>query len=687
MSTADLRNAILSFHTKLDQRQQVRRAQRIQRTKAEQETPGDSLSTFSLSPDVKAYFDMVMQSVMQNRQRFSVISSPVSKSVPPSEPTEDGISQSLHAPADVYDNKGENTPPATIENMTAPSPLVSRQVASSSIFLASLTEQWTKNEDIVPTGGAGQNLSPPVRACLYFMLSEFSLMSEELSARGTMSNALISKLKQAIQAYSEGRTTDTITLLRNALSSDPHNHTLLAILSQIFYQMAAGGQQNALPEARDAAQRSIIHSDKVKPQRLALYRYLAMATEREFGPERTLEWLRDTGFLHPSPLLNKEGFMSAKGLHLRGWALLAGISPALWNEDEFNALYKLVDSVIGGGALYLAWFRAPLLEFAMLQKSPPPIIMEIERLMRTSYMFYMETAQNMRQLPLQASPHPWFIRVRFLNSVTQICPVPTFDQILCMVSLDGLMWKEDAFPDQELQALLGDPSLSYWKLWALVVTPHRDVRQPYLLPAEETVNDGPLLTACDTMLQALKEAETQRVRPAIWEDLKPWMVRWQIDHLLAAGSGSNKPRTRFAPNLVPYSHFYRNWQDPIPVGILASEIITENAKRGAFASLFEVAAAFEGALRIIDDPVHGLIACQKRALQAAKQQNPKKFANINVDFGSVDGGKVMMGLLPLGALGGMAAIIQMSANWSQAVGLMLALAGLAGVVMVNLSKK
>lgn len=682
MSTADLRNAILTFHTKLDQRQQVRRTQRIQKSKAEQE-PADTLGAFSLSPDVKAYFDTIMQAVMRDRQRFGIPATPVTTQpmtavyAPPS-------------PSHAYAAEpmaGESIPSPPTAFPPQPEPLQPRQIASSSVFLNPLVELWQKNEELFPSLNTNQNLSASARTCLHFMLYEFGLMSEELATRGSLSNALTSKLKQAIQAYNEGRTADTITLLRNALSNDPHNHTLLAILSQVHYQLAAGGQQNALPEARENAQRSIIHSDKLKPQRLALYRYLAMATEREFGPERTLEWLRDTGFLRASLLTGKEGLLSGKGLYLRGWALLATTPPALWTETEFAALHKVVDAVVGGGAMYFAWFRGPLLEFAMLQKSPPSVLMEIEKLFRTSHLFYTETAQGMRQLPLQASPYPWFIRVRFLNSVAQICPVPTFDQVLCMTSLDGLLWREDNFPDQELRAMLGDSSLGYWKLWALVVTPHRDVRQPYLLPADETVNDAHLLTACDSMLQALKEAEVQRIRPTVWEDLKPWMVRWQIDHLLAAGSGSNKPRTRFAPNLVPYTHFYRNWQDPVPVGILASEIITENAKRGAFASLFEIAAAFEGALRIIDDPVHGLLACQKRALQTAKQQNPKKFSNISVDFGSVSGGKLMMGLLPLGMLGAMGAIIQMSANWSQAAGLILALAGLAGVIFINLSKK
>jgi hypothetical protein len=228
--------------------------------------------------------------------------------------------------------------------------------------------------------------------------------------------------------------------------------------------------------------------------------------------------------------------------------------------------------------------------------------------------------------------------------------------------------------------------VSYWRLWTLVLTPFKDMRQPYLLPAEEIIHDGDLLASCDQLLATLVASEKSLIKAHLWEDLKPWMTRWQLDHLLAASTGSNKPRNRFAPSLPPYTSLYRIFQEPPVSGLLPSEIIIENAKRGAFSSLFEVVAALEGAGRLINDPVHGIVASQKRALAAANRYNPKKFKTVAQEFGGSSGNGFLMLAMPVGVLGLVAAVVSFSANWGQALGLLLALGGVAGVVALNLKK-
>lgn len=652
-----LRQGLMSFRTTLEKRQQARRESRIAKGRAEHDIPVTTNPTapLVLSPDVKAFFDRVMAAVEHDRDRYF--------------PAPEAIAADAAGPA----AEAEAKPVAVA-------------AAGPSIHLQSLWSGWDKVETLLTPDAQDAALTPAVAYCAGFLRREVAQLIDENGQRTTMAPGVLNKVRQAVQAYVEQRTNDAVTLLKNVLHNDPHNHVVLALLSQIMYQMAAKGTQTMLPEAREHAQRSIIASEKVKPERLALYRYMAIVTERAFGPERVVDWLRDTGLLQAEVLCGPKGLLAESGIHLRAWAILSTIPVETWHEQHFDAVRDLVLHVIGGAAIYVAWLRGPLVQAAANSKTPMPLVEELERLVRTTQMNHAEVNGAMHQLPLRTSDKPWMVRVRFLHAVVQVAPLPTFDQTLCQIALDGQNWVEGVSPDPELFAMLGSTEMSYWRLWALSLTPFKDVRQPYLLPAEETVADGELLNQCDALLAALRDAEKVRIKPHLWEDLKPWMVRWQTDHLLAAGTGSNKPRSRFAPSLPPYIQLYRAWQEPTPTGRLASEIITENAKRGAFSGLFEILGAFEGANRLLDDPVHGLVASQKAALMAANKQNPKKFRTVATEFGGVSGSGMMMAMLPVGLMGLVAAVFTFSANWGQALGLLLALGGVGGVIVLNLKK-
>src|SRR5262249_6494695 len=144
----------------------------------------------------------------------------------------------------------------------------------------------------------------------------------------------------------------------------------------------------------------------------------------------------------------------------------------------------------------------------------------------------------------------------------------------------------------------------------------------------------PLFSQAEELLALLHAKEQSLIRHELWRDLQPWMNHWQMEHLLAAGAGSSRPRLRFAPKLPPYSTYYRKWREPSPSAVLASEVIAGAARRGAFASLFEVQAAFEGAWRLLNDPAHGLVMAQRRALAAAKQADPARFGGASLEIGS-----------------------------------------------------
>jgi|GEM_PF-4449075 len=660
-----LRHAITTFREQLERRQQQRRKDRLAKTRAgrEMDTARQASLPLAMSRDVKALFDAVAASVAQDRDRYVLPVAPVAE-----------------VSAEDHEAPGQPTAqqPHTLDTATV----------VPSMHVQFLWDRWHKVSRVLPqTEDVGTAALPPaIAACNSLVMSEIAHLMEENTARPPIAPQLVMKLRQAIQAFSEERHNDALILLKNVLHSDPHNHMILMILSQMQYAMAGNGMHNLLHEARDNAQHSIVFSEKLPPGRLAFYRYLAIVSELPISAERALEWLRETDLLDPRLLTGKHGLLSQHGLHLRAWAILAGIPASLWGEQEFTSIRDLMIHVNGGAAVYLAWLRTPLLDAAAMGKTVP-ILDELEVLLHTCAQQYMDVTGALRQLPLRTSDKPWLLRVRYLHTLVQVAPIPNLDHALCNVALDGQSWSKDVSPDPELHAALGMRDLTYWRLWCLVITPYKDIQLPYLLPADETILDGDLIAACDQMLETLQQAEKQQIRPHLWNDLKPWMTRWQMDHLLAAGTGSNKPRTRFAPSLSPYTHLYRLWQEPVMMGLLASDLIVENARRGGFASLFEIAGAFEGAHRLLESPVHGLVPAQKRALAAAHRYNPRKFKSVAQEFGGVSGNGMMMVLMPLGLMGMVAGIVTFSSSWGQALGLILALAGVAGILVLNIKSE
>ncbi|MBI1308256.1 MAG: hypothetical protein GC129_00160 [Proteobacteria bacterium] len=708
-----LTTALRQLQEKIADRQRGRRAQRIAKAKADGAGPRTSarLSTFAPAADVASLFENIAAAVNADILRYTppamaagqpveapedeALLAPQAAPAPPApepaapaqleEPPAGPPPVVLTPPAEILAARALAHGEALAPQAAATPPARAAGGLATTAHLHSLYEAWQPIEHLLMQEGA-DHLPPTYRPCYAFLKGELDALSNDPSPTHPTPAPLLAKIKQAVTAFADRRTNDTLTLLKNALGGDPHNPTLLAMLSQVLYLLASTGQQTVLPEARDVAQRSTILSDKLKPSKLLFYRYMAISSEMAFSSERALAWLRETGYLDPMLLTGPQGLFAEQGLYLRGWAMLARIPVALWDEDEFSAMKVLMAQVVGGGAMYMLWYRMPLVQALATSKVPPPEIGEMEKLLGTALAHHAEAADGLAQMPLATSPLPWFLRVRFLNTVASVAPVPTFDQVLCMVALDGHSCREGVHPDKDLREHLHDSSLSYWRLWCSVVTPFKDVQQPYLLPSEETVNDAEFLSGFDALLGALKEAELQRIKPDMWEDLKPWMTRWQLEHLLASATGSSKPRSRFMPSLVPYTHFYHAWQEPVVSAVLASELIYENARRGAFASLFEIQAAFEGAARLVDDPVYGLLPAQKRALAAAKKHNPEKFGGMTLDLGG-KGSSVLLLIMPVALIGGVAAIVQMSANWSQAIGLILALAGVAGVVLVNLGRR
>lgn len=638
-----LRIAIMDFRKKVEGHLGKRRQQRLQVLREDDEAvPGVALKSFQVAGDIQMLVAEITAAAVRD----------------------------IHA----Y----HRTPPAEDAPATPAPPPPAVPVGPSSGYTAAIRQR------LAPVLNAAA--APSATAQFQSILdTEMAALTGESALVGKVGAAFVPKLKNAEQAFQAGRHSDVITILKSALRNEPHNGILLFIASQFHYFMASSGQQDALPAAREMAQKAMIFSDRLPPEKLAYYRYHCIATEAALDMERALTWIREHNLLDIAPLLDDAGLTAQGGMPLKMWAVLATIPATFWGEPELRAIEQLVHQVIGGAVLYLAMLRPKLIEAALGRKDPQPLIDKIENDLSAAYARYQAIMPALEQFPIAVGQLPWLVRTRYLNAIAT-APRPAFDHVLLHINLHGDRWQNDVYPETEVQHALGERGLSYWRLWTYALTLRKETRQPHLLPAVEGLADAALLADADALLATLRQGENTRIRPMAWEEIQPWMIKWQIDHLLAAGTGTSQPRDTFVPQISPFNTLYRRWNDPSAAGLLSSEMIYTTAQRGGFADVSEILTAFEGAYRLIDDPTYGLHATQKRALKAAKDHNPGKYDHLRIEDG-FSGAQFLMMLLPLVLMGGIAAVMMMSRNMGQAIGLSLALAGFIGVAMISLSRK
>lgn len=643
MTSANLRRSLSDFRLRLETLTQERRQQRLIRMRDQTDVDGMQMRQFAMSADLRVLMDRLAAAVTLDINRYAPPVKPDPAAAPPAPPH-------------------------------AESPLGPYVQDFSRHLMPTL----------VPHVNSTQMADPADTYFAHLFHDELVDLNDEGGLVAYIGSATLPKLKKAYEAFLTSRPGDAMTILRTAQRNDPHNHILAFLMSQLLYHHAARGQQDALPEARELAQRTLIFSDKLPADKLAAYQYHAIAAERYFGTDRMMGWLRESNLLKLEPLTGKHGLLGHRGVHLRSWHLLSTLPFNVWGDDELNALKALVNEIVGGGMLYIAMFRQMLVTESNLRKEPIAIVSAIEEQVQEAYRHYMTLAPSMHQLPITTSRVPWLVRNRYLNTMATHVHPPGFDHILLHVALSGSSWHTGIYPDAELRAALDDPNLSYWRIWTQAISPTRETHHDHVLPVNDALDEAQLMADCDKLYEELQQAEAEKIKPDVWDMIRPWMVRWNMDHLLAAGTGTTKPRVKFAPTLSPFNTYYRRWGDPMPTGVLSSEMIADAARRGSFGNLFEVLAAFEGAARLLDDPIHGLMALQKRALNAAKQQEPERFGALKIDD---SGPNMAIMLLPLGLLAGMAAAVALSKNWGQAIGLMLVISGVAGLASVSLTRK
>lgn len=646
-----------------------------------------TLAQFQLHPEIQQFYTQLITAVKQDIYRYSDVPQ-ATPATPTETETEEAPSQPptpipLEEVAPLEPN--HVMPPIP----TAAPPALSRYMDYTLETLSPLLEnpllQSPKFEGYEPPEPSFN----PAEAYFFNLATQHIAHMEE---HHLLFPAAIDKMRKALHAFCQRRYSDAFTLFKNAQKADPHNHSVAFIFSQFRYFQANNGHADYLPEARDDAKKSTIYSDKIDPDFLLMYRYHAVAAERTFSVERPLELLRECNLLEPEHFMNRTGLTSHNGIYLKAWLLLSTIPTKYWQDFEFESLYTLATRTIGGACLYFSLFRGLVLEEMAVRKNGIPIITTLEQKLETSFQHYHSLIHPFEKQWPYVGNLPWTVMARYLNTVRKAGPIPTFDQILLNVSLNGRQYVNGAYPD-DLLINAGLVDLSYWRIWAVGMAPDQGDRMALILPAHVASFETQIFPLLEETLTLLREEELERIEQNVWGMIQAYLPRWSVEHLLAAGTGSNQPRGMFAPTISPFSSLYRKWGSPIPSGALASEIIHENAQKGAFANPQEALAAFEGAFRMLDDPNHGLKAQQKKATKVLQKENPKlmdglPLPKLALNDEALSGSKVVFNLLiPIAIIAFLGVSMTMSQSTGRTVILALVLITVLAFMAVRLTDR
>lgn len=539
------------------------------------------LDTFSCQPEIKALIDVAKGSLDSSMQRYN-----------------------------------PNVAPTAIAPNPASSPYID-------MWFTGVSHLCSHQTDSIDVPLAIQKLPPHTQRFYKMLKYEINFLQSRVDNGSRRDISLLKRLKSAEEAYINQRLGDVETIFSTSLKTDPSNQVLAFIISQYRYYQVAQGKSNALPEARNDANKAMISSDQIPLERSLYYRIESIICERGHSPQTALEWLRENYLLGVDYIVGKDGLFAKGGIYAKSWLILATIPIKHWGEYEFSSLTEFTEKVIGGALFYLACFRNDVLKGIKERRYPAPNIEDLENKIALAQHYYQQYASSLKtHWPIgntEEAPQ-WTLYNRYLTGLTTHITLPSFEEVLLNTSLNGRNFNSFGVPQNKIT----DPDIAeqkYWRIWALAISPLPASHSYTILPAAEKEHDIPFMEDCVNLLKTLKEAEAERIiiDPMQLDLLAPHMTHWTIDHLLAAGLADNKPRAKFEPTVQPFATLYRHWSQPSPSHILTSVIIQENALNGGFSSIYEVVSAFEGAYRLLDDPNHGLKAQLKAAEKALQK--------------------------------------------------------------------
>jgi hypothetical protein len=531
------------------------------------------------------------------------------------------------AEGDAPSPEGEDITPETEESppLQPASPLPQDQL---DLPAEAYTAHWVANlkRTLIPRRKVAEDesldkrgrLPPPTQRLYDRVARETKRMADGLDGFGPLGLGTLQKIRKAEAYLLDNNIGSALRLLKDARGSDPHNNTLAYILSQTEYFQVMQGHKDALPDARNEARKSGAISDTIDQRTLQHYRYDAIACERPFSDKKALEWLQEFYLLDPEQTGGQEGLLKHDGMHLKGWLTLSTISADLWNDYVFSSLDGLIKNTVGGVTLYLHLFRPKIVQEIKTRPVPPANMQELEMLIGKSYTTYKKIHDHFQKYWATPLPKTWTVRNRYLSAFREAAPLPTFDEVFLHIALSGRSYEHFAYPVDNLHARGMDKD-NYWRLWAVALAPETEGRISNLLPVEETGIEHAFYGACAQILDMLKQEEQKRIDTTTWNEAKPKMSRFSIDHLLAVATRSQNPRQNFAPTTQPFNHYYHAWIRETPKEILPSTLIDINSANGAFGSCQEVLVTLEGAASLIDDPHYGIKAQQKAALSTEKK--------------------------------------------------------------------
>ena len=249
--------------------------------------------------------------------------------------------------------------------------------------------------------------------------------------------ATVTRIKKAVDAITDGRIADGITIIRDAKRDDPHNNTLSFLLSQLCYYRSRNGMTEFLPEARNEAKKSCHAAEDANMYMLRLYRYSYVVNEFLFDKPRAIEIMRNYYLLNPEAMLEKDGILTHNGFHLKCWLLLTQIPESSWTDFEYKSLAKVVSSAPAGIFIYINYFKPMFAE--RLKEDPPENLqpfVELEQRIRQAKANY-DAVYNAIQTNFEKTgklknepKYMWTLEHRYLRTFLGAVQPPSFAEVM-----------------------------------------------------------------------------------------------------------------------------------------------------------------------------------------------------------------------------------------------------------------
>ena len=472
-----------------------------------------------------------------------------------------------------------------------------------------------------------ETLGVPGRAFYRLMHTEIEEMARQLAAQNIPVTTL-QKLRKALRLLAEDRFGDAQTVMRTAKQDDPHNRYMAYCQSQMLFFKAAQGFNEYLPEAREEAKRCCLYGDKFDSGRLLFYRYHCAATELYFDPVRALDVMREHFLLSPDSLASPEGLASHGGLHLKSLLLLTMIPMEHWGTYEIEAIATMAEKAVGGLALYIHFFRPAIIKH--LQENDPVYsrFRQLEEGLNILTHHYNIATTNLRTRfddngnLIDGPAHLWTIPARFIQIFITALPIPTFDDIAQNLSLDCRHW--NATPN--LDVAIRERGLhleSFWATWAAKLAPNPDINNPSIIPEHIVIRDSGVLKYYDQLILDIKHYEERKINPERWAQATPYISPFSYEKMMEMGTGRTLSPSQRGPDDPTYKPYYQAWSQNIPNDHLPSKLFEKRAEAGAFWNPEEIQAMFDGAERMIDDPIVGIEARQRVGFRKYLQLHSK----------------------------------------------------------------